>query len=226
MEQHGNPLRIALIMDKGLYREALAHLIRTTTPHTVATELGESRTYEEACARTAPPHIAIVDLSARPQEGLERIAWIGSHQPATLPLACGDAVEQRWVRGALQAGSRGYLPSDSTVETLHAAVEQLVATREYSTPLVQAHRERMAAEQRGRDRVLGVISPREWQILRLLFDPAEMGYKQMADKLSLSPRTVQWHCGNLMEKLGVSTRTGLLLTALRFELVNFQGGIR
>jgi len=219
MEQHGNPMRIALIMAKGLVRDALALCIQSTTPHQLVLVVADGPAYEEACTILPPPDLALVDLTLRPLEGIATIEWIVRSQTATMALACGGDVDEPWVRRAMEVRSRGFFTFHSSVKDFHAALRQLSTTGEYDCVLAQMHRDRVAAGLRGRAQVKQALSAREMEVLQLTCDAEELSYKGIGDKLGISTRTVQSHIRNLNEKLGVSTRTGLVLSAFRWGLV-------
>ncbi len=219
MEQKESPLRIALIEDQVMFRESMQFLIEESTPHTVVLVAGDGLAYEQLCAHVPPPDVVIVDLFMPVRDGFETMAWITLHQPHTLPLACSFDLDAAAVRGALKAGSRGYLHKNCGVHELRDALEQLRTTGYYYTPLVQEHRAALEAEERGRAKVLEALSPRELEVLQLACTAEELSCKGIAEKLGIGTRTVESHIRNMCGKLGVSTRTGLLLTALRWGLV-------
>ncbi len=219
MEQKESPLRIALIEDQVMFRDTMKAYIEGNTPHKVVLMAGDGLAYEQLCVHVTPPDVVIVDLFMPVRDGFETIAWITQNQPNTLPLACSFEVGAAVVRRALKAGSRGYLHKNCGVHELRDALEQLRTTGYYYTPLEQEHRAAMEAEERGRLKVLEALSPREMEVLQLACAAEELSYKGIGEKLGIERRTVESHIRNLSEKLGVTTRTGLVLTAFRWGLV-------
>lgn len=212
-------LRIAVIEDHVLVRQALVTLIHATTDARVVLEAGDGLEYEQACATGIVADIAIVDLFMPVRNGFETIAWMVAYQPHTLPLACSADVEPPTIRSALLAGSRGYLPKNTDRHELPTAFEQLRTTGYYNSPLVQPHREALASEGRVQARLLASLTEREVQVLRLLCNPGVLSYKQIAAELGIGKRTVETHIVNLCAKLEVHGRLGLVLTAIRWGLV-------
>ncbi len=219
MEQKDSPLRIALIEDQVMFRETMKAFVEGSTPHKVVLEAGDGLAYEQMCAHVAPPDVVIVDLFMPVRDGFATIAWITQNQPNTLPLACSFEVGAAVVRRALKAGSRGYLHKNCGVHELRDALEQLRTTGYYYTPLEQEHRAAMEAQERGRVKVLEALSPHELELVRLLCDERELPYKLIAAELGIGLRTLEAHCSALYEKFGVSTRGGLMLAAVRWQLV-------
>jgi len=219
MRTTNTPLRIALVGDQGFVREALSVVIATRTPHSVVLEVANDRGYGKLFEIMGPPDVTLVDLTQHPEDGIARIVWLGANQPTTKPLACGHMLAKQWVRRALVAGSRGYVALNGALDEVPLALEQLWSGVHYSSPLVLAVREEIAATARERGKVQAAISPRELEVLQLVFDAAELSYKRIADKLHIGSRTVESHMRSLYQKLGVKTRTGVLLIALRSGLL-------
>ncbi len=219
MEPKESPLRIALIEDQVMFRESMQFLIAQSTPHEVVLVAGDGLAYEQLCAHVPPPDVVLVDLFMPVRDGFETIAWVTRHQPHTLPLACSFEVDAAVVRRALKAGSRGYLHKNCGVHELRDALEQLRTTGYYYTPLEQEARAANEAQERGREKVLEALSPHELELVRLLCDNRELPYKLIAAELGIALRTLEAHCSALYEKFGVTTRGGLVLAAVRWELV-------
>jgi len=212
-------LRIALVEDQVLFRQGVAALIESTTPHRVVIQADNGADYERLCTQVPAPDIAIVGLYMPVRDGFETIARIVTDQPHTIPLACGVEVDPPTVRRALEVGSRGYLAKNCGAHELRHALQELQHTGYYRTPLVQEHLDAMEADKRGRDRVLDALSPREREVLCLLCDHGELSQKHIADHLGICRKTVEAHCRSLNTKLGVNTRTGLVLSAVRWGIV-------
>lgn len=220
METTVGSLRIAVLSDQDFVREALGAAITMRTPHAVVLAMANDLAYEEACTTMEPPTVALVDLSLHPGDGIERIAWITANQGATMPLAFGHKVAQQWVRRALLAGSRGYVALCGALAEVPQALEALGTEGYYCTPMVAAMRERLAQDARGRAQAREELSERELEVLQLACDAEELSYKLIGEKLDLSPRTVESHMESLRQKLGVRTRTGLILKAVRWDLLD------
>lgn len=212
--------RIALVMHRGLYREALAHAIRTRYGPATAVMLDNGAAYEAAYMNKPAPSAVFVHLGIDPEVAIRTIAWISRAHPATLPLACGRLEAQALVDRALQAGSRGYLADTAETEDIMAALDELLRTGRCTADAWKDHEHSLAAQLLQRQMKMDLISRRELDVLRLLGHPDDLSYKLIADRLQIGPRTVETHVRRLRGKLGSKTRTGLLLVAYKWGLLS------
>lgn len=220
--------RIALVDDHHLVRSGLAATVNALGGYAVTLEAGNGQELIEAlgAADLSPeqePVIAIVDLSMPVMDGYETIAWLRANKPAILPLALTfDADEQALVR-AVRAGARGFLLKNTRPPVLKLALDSLMLTGYYYTDEAHAalqRPQRKSPEERERERVLEGITPREMEFLLLVCDPAEFTYEQIADRMGVHRRSVDNYRIGLFEKFDIKSKTGLVLFALRWGLLN------
>ena len=140
-----------------------------------------------------------------------------------LPLALTfDATDEALVK-AVRAGARGFLRKDARSAVLKHALDSLVLTGYFQ--LTEAHGELLANEtfrtpgERERERILAQVTARERDMLRLVCDEREYTYDQIAQQLGISRNTLENHRVALFEKFGIKSKTGLVLFATRWGLV-------
>lgn len=215
---------VALVDDHHLVRTGLVATVNGLGGYRVTLEAGNGRELIDALERTAPPAIAIVDLSMPVMDGYATIAWLSEHHPAVLPLALTfDATDDALVK-AVRAGARGFLLKDARPQVLKNAMDSLLLTGFYYTDtthdVLQRHPELKTREEREREKVLQQITPREMEFLMHVCDPQELTYEQIADAMGVHRRTVDNFRIALFEKFDIKSKTGLVLFAMRWGLIS------
>jgi two-component system invasion response regulator UvrY len=215
--------RIALVDDHHLVRNGLAATVNALGGYAVTVEAGNGKELIDALRNAVEPAIAIVDLSMPVMDGYETIAWLRSNKPDILPLALTFDADDEAVVKAVRAGARGFLLKNTRPAVLKNALDSLMLTGYYYTDdthqTLQRHPEMKTREERERERVLGTITPREMEFLLLVCDPAELTYEQMADRMGVHRRTVDNFRIALFEKFNIKSKTGLVLFALRWGVL-------
>lgn len=167
--------------------------------------VGEAGDAEEAVrqARSLQPDVVLLDLVMPGKSGLAALPEVVAAAPAARVLVLSVEDHPRYVREAFSAGASGYVLKQAAAAEVVAAVREVAAGKRYVQPALGA---RVAAEGEG---VAGErLSEREWDVLRLI----ALGHTndEIANKLSISVRTVEAHRAHIMQKLGISTRAELV----------------
>lgn len=164
---------------------------------------------------TAPPDLAVVDLTLPDGDGIELIRELPRTAPGCHALVLTMTNEAPAVRAVLSAGARGYVLKDSAPELIVAALRTVAAGGRVLGPRVDdgaAARPPAAAPPFDR------LNPRELRLVRLI--AAGHGNRQIADRLTLSEKTVRNQIALITAKLGVPDRLQLALLAHRAGLTD------
>jgi len=163
--------------------------------------VGEAEDGEEALASIEAllPDVAVLDCQLPVLEGTKLAQEIRQRGLPVRVLALSSYDDDRYVRGMLEAGAVGYLLKDEAPETIVAAVRAAAQGEGYFSPPVAA---KVAAWAR-RERPAG-LTEREMEVVRLVAEG--MSNKEIAHKLRVKKRTVEFHVGNILRKLGVASR--------------------
>jgi DNA-binding NarL/FixJ family response regulator len=198
------PLRIVVIDDHIMIREGLSALLRGAGHNVV----GEGRSGEDALGLSEQlrPDFVILDVSLEGMNGVEAVKKMTAtegHRPAVIMLSMhktSDTVER-----ALKAGARGYVLKGGDFRELTNAMEMIQRGETYVAGGLTTRSSPEVDDASADDRPL---TAREDEILRLVAD----GYssKQIAAQLGLSPRTVDNHRANMMQKLRIQSTAGLV----------------
>ncbi len=218
------PVRVLLVDDQALFREALATLLGASEAIEVVGEAGDG---DEALRRAVElvPDVVLMDLRMPVLDGIAATQRLRLEQPGVRVIALTTFDDDEDVFAALRAGAVGYLLKDVSSARLLEAV--LAASRNESVlqPSVAA---KVVARLAGqlRDDVPDVTRPqplvvplseRERDVLRLL--AAGRSNREMASALFLAEGTVKNHITNVLAKLGVRDRTQAALRARALDLL-------
>ena len=162
------------------------------------------------------PDVLITDLSMPGRSGLELIADIKQLFPKLPILVLTMHPEDRFAVRALKAGAYGYLTKDTKPEELIKAVRQVVTGRKYIT---QSLAEKLATEI---DRDISkmpheLLSDREFQIMRLIASGKKVS--EIADKLSISIRTVNTYRARILDKMKMKNNADLTMYSIENNLI-------
>ena len=214
-----SPVRVVLVEDQALVREALgAALAREVGVTAVA--LAADADEGLAAALQHRPDVVVTDIDMPGTDVFDMVRAVRSRLPATRVLVLSGYHTDVHIEAALTAGVSGYVCKTGVTATLLQAVRTVAGGGTYFAPEVEARLmlgvdgPRLATARRTR---LGLLSPREVEVLRLLADGHSK--HEIAVLTHLSERTVNRHCTNLMSKLDIHDRVGLTRYAIREGLV-------
>lgn len=206
-----------------MVREGLAATINAFADYTVVLEAAHGQELIDGLEGRPDPAIAIVDLHMPVMDGFATIAWLRTHRPEVLPLALTfDASDEALVL-AFRAGARGFLRKNARSALLKHALDSLVHTGYFHSN--ETHTEPVdhgflrARIDHERADILSRITPRELEFLRLVCSSEELTYEGIAELMGVQPRSVENHRSNLFEKFGMKSKTGLVLFAYKWRIV-------
>ncbi|MBE1535168.1 DNA-binding NarL/FixJ family response regulator [Actinomadura algeriensis] len=209
------PLRVMVVDDHPMWRDAVARDL-TEAGHEVVATAGEGRAAVRVAA-AARPQVAVVDLRLPDISGVEVTRRLAAADPPVRVLVLSASGEQEDVLEAVKAGATGYLLKSAAREEFLEAVRRTATGDAVFTPglagLVLGEFRRLAAAP-ARDSGDGAprLTERETEVLRLV--AKGLTYKQIAQRLVLSHRTVQNHVQNTLGKLQLHNRVELVRYAI------------
>jgi DNA-binding NarL/FixJ family response regulator len=204
-----------VVDDHPLWREAVARDLAEAGYDVVATAGDGTQAVRRAAA--VRPEVALVDLRLPGLSGIEVTRALAAADPPARVLILSTSGERQDVLDAILAGATGYLVKSAGREELLDAVRRTAAGEPVFTPglagLVLGEYRRLAASAPSR---VGADTPRlserETEVLRLV--AKGLSYRQIADRLVLSHRTVQNHVQRTLNKLQLHSRVDLVRYAI------------
>ena len=161
------------------------------------------------------PDVLLLDLNLPDVDGVAVTAAVAEHCPDTRTLILSASGEQQHVLDAVKAGASGYLVKSASSSELLDAVRATAEGVSVFTPGLAG----LVLGEYGRQDDSGPrLTERETEILRLV--AKGLGYKQIAERLVLSHRTVQNHVQNTLRKLQMHNRAQLVRYAIESGLAD------
>ena len=162
-----------------------------------------------AAAAKLTPDIVILDFSTRGMNCIKPVRRLRSILPSAGLLILSVYTDSVYVREALKAGARGYVLKQSEPSDLFTAIRAVLAGRTYITPSIS-----MRANYRNREPRLTL---RQVEVLRLTAEG--LHNKEIAHKMAISPKTVEFHKASIMERLNLHNSAMLTRYALSHGIV-------
>ncbi len=225
---HGSPLHppevsrtgILLADELTLVREGLAALCNSVPGFCVVSQVGSAEAALAEIQRLQPP-LALLDLGLSDLAVTEVIRRV---QAAKINTRCGvlsTRKDRKTVLELLRNGACGYVLKTSSAQQMADALNQFTQGGIYVSPQVEIM---TLFEGSGRDRFedpIESLSSREFQVFSLLVEGIRA--KEIAARLSLSPKTIDTYRSSLMRKLDIYDVAGLVKFAIRRDLAGTQG---
>jgi DNA-binding NarL/FixJ family response regulator len=166
-------------------------------------------------AERVRPDCVVLDLMMPGLNGLDVARQIHQRLPQTRIIVLSMHPDEAYVVEALKSGASGYVLKGSNSEELIQAIRECAAGRRYLSPslserVIQSYIERFAAS--AAVDAYETLTPREREVLHLAAEG--LSNPRIAQRLSLSVRTVESHRANLMRKLSIHTQAELIRYAL------------
>ena len=210
---------IILADDHQVLREALRILLEMQPDLRVIAETGDGLEAAQLTERHKPD-ILIVDMMMPGLSGLEVARRTKRVSPATRVIVLSMHDTEGYVAESLQVGVSGYVLKKNSSQELVFAIRRALEGSLYLSPSLdqrslQEYIQRTHALQA--DDPFDALTDREREVLQLAAEG--LNNPQIAERLSLSPRTVEMHRGNLMRKLGLKSQTDLVKYAVKRRMV-------
>jgi DNA-binding NarL/FixJ family response regulator len=211
------PLRVMVVDDHPLWRDAVERDLAEAGLDVVAVA-ADGR---EALARfpAARPDVVVLDLQIPPPDGVQVTAEIVRQDPAVRVLVLSASGEHADVLSAVKAGATGYLVKSASREELLVAVRRVAQGDPVFTPglagLVLGEFQRIS-DAPTPDPAEPQLTDRETEVLKMV--AKGLSYRQIAERLVLSHRTVQNHVQNTLTKLQMHNRVELTRYAIEHGL--------
>ena len=213
---------ILIVDDHPLVREGLKSIIKSAAGYEVVGQAANARD-AITMVKSHRPDLVLLDLSLPDKSGLELSGEIRQISPSTRIMIVSMHSKVDYIVKVFQAGATGYMTKESATESLLIGIER-VLNGEYFMDGSVSHRvvEKLIhssdKEMKITDAAYETLTPREQEVMVLLADGNSA--KEAAAKLFISPKTVENHRTNIMNKLDLHSTHELIRYAARLGLVD------
>lgn len=211
-----NPVTtIALVDDHSLLRGTLALLINSFEGYSVLFEADNGKEFIQKLQIYGNPDLVLLDVTMPEMDGFETAEWIKNNIPATRILVLSMMDKENAIIRMVKLGARGYLLKDSKPAILRKAFDEIRNNGFFMNELVSnkmLHYVTGGDQNKNSEEILH-LTDKELAFVKLAC--SEMTYKEIADIMKLSQRTVEGYRDDLFKKLNVASRVGLVLFAIK-----------
>ena len=206
---------IALVDDHILLRNGLAAIIKSFPGYSVSFEANNGKDFIRQVKTNAAPDIVLLDINMPEMNGVETAIWMKENIPDTRVLVLSVMDTDSVIISMLKHGARGYILKDSKPETFRQALNSIRDSGFYMNELVSNKMLNYVKNDDKEDKTV-ISSLNENEIRFLQLSCTEMTYKEIAEKMKVSPRTVDGYRDHLLKKLNVQSRVGLVVFAIKY----------
>jgi len=214
-------IRVLLADDHLVVREGTRQIIEREPDLVVVAEANDGRE-AVALAEKECPDVALLDISMPVMNGIEATKEIKKICPRTAVLVFTAYDYDEYVFAILEAGAAGYLLKNVRGGELIDALRRVYAGESVLHPAIAKKVVSRVAASAGAEETPGreILTDRELEVLRLAAQG--LSNRQIAERLVVSPRTVQSHMANIFGKLQVGSRTEAVTLALRRRWISLK----
>ena len=211
-------IRIIIADDHGVVAEGLKHVVEAQADMQVVALAVDGREAVRQ-ARELQPDVVLMDLSMPELNGADATRAILQRDPKCRVIVLSMYAQREYVRRALKAGAAGYVVKRSAAKEVVEAIRAVHAGQRYLSPRVADVVLEDYSDDK-QDDPLARLSAREREVLQLLAEGRTGA--EIAQRLSLSQKTVETYRARLVEKLGIRDLAGLVRFAIQRGLVSLD----
>lgn len=210
-------IRVALADDHTMFRKGMVELLRSAGKFEIVAEAGNGQELVDMIGQLdEPPQVCLLDVNMPVMDGYKTLALLRMKYRDMKFLTLSMYDHEFAIIKMLRQGANGYLLKEDDPEVLKQAIEYVIEHDFYHSELTSSHLNKAEEETVTHKQI--ILNANEKTFLELCC--TEMIYKEIATQMGLSVRTVEGYRDDLFTKLGVNTRTGLVIFALKHGLVN------
>ena len=215
-------MRLALVDDHTLFRKGLINLIELVCSDCdILFEADNGLDLQQKITKEKEPDILLLDVNMPKMDGFATVQWLTENFPLVKILVVSMVEKEESIVRMLKLGVKGYLSKDVEPQVLGEALNAIMDKGFYYTDFITGKLVHALNSNNNPDKVktdaLRLMNDREKDFLQLAC--SELTYNEIAGKMFVSPKTVDGYRNALFEKFNVKSRVGLVLFAIKNELV-------
>jgi DNA-binding NarL/FixJ family response regulator len=208
-------INIAIVDDHTLFRNGVAALMGEFDELNVVFEAENGQQMQQMLVKYPLPQVILMDINMPVMDGYVATKWVKEKYPQVKVLALSMFEDDKAVIRMIKNGASGYVLKESKPRDLLEAIKTINEKGVYINEMVSGKLLRSVSEKEEAPE----FSKKELEFLKLCC--SELTYKEIADQLFVSPRTVDNYREALFLKLNLKSRSGLVLYAIQNEIFKF-----
>ncbi len=213
MVKTGKNIQVAIADDHSLLRNALAKLINGFEGYNVVMEADNGKDLCNKLVQNVLPDIVLLDVNMPEMDGFETTQWLHKKYPQIKVLALSMLSDERTIIKIFRLGAKGYLLKNTDQTELKTALDSVMNKNVYLSEYVSGKLVSGLHNNVDADEKEAVLNEKEREFLR--WTCSELSYKEIAEKMFISPRTVDDYRQALFTRLKVHSRVGLVMYAIK-----------
>lgn len=208
---------IAIVDDHTLFRKGLISLLTESDEVDILFDASNGLELMQTINDQRLPEVILMDINMPQMDGYAATKWVTKTYPSVKVLALSMFDDDKPIIEMLKSGARGYLLKESRATELIAAIRTIAEHGYYMNNLVSGKLIKSLQQPCQAKTDASEISANELKFLKL--SCSELTYKEIADKMNLSPHTIDNYREALFHRFEIRSRTGLVLFAIKNELI-------
>ncbi|MBL0356518.1 MAG: response regulator transcription factor [Chitinophagaceae bacterium] len=211
-----NKKYIAIADDHAMFRKGLTVLINLFPGYEVLFGATNGRDFIDQLNADQLPDIVLMDINMPEMDGYSTTEWLRTNYPEIKVLALSTMDAETAIIKMVKSGAKGYVLKDADTEELKLAFDEVLHRGYFYNETITRKVMQAVGQLTDSKNKTGTfinLSDREIEFLKLTC--TELTYKEIADKLFVSVRTVEGYRDTLCEKLDLKTRVGLAMYAVK-----------
>jgi two-component system, NarL family, invasion response regulator UvrY len=214
--------KIVLVDDHALLRSSLASVINNFG-YEVMYECKNGKEFIEKIDKKNLPDLVLMDINMPEMDGYETTLWLKKNYPLVNVIALSMYDDENAIIRMIKNGAKGYILKDSSPPELKTALDSVVSKGFHYSERVTGkliHSINQMDEDDNTTKQVLNLNDKEVEFLKLV--GTEMTYKEIAQQMHLSPRTIDGYRDQLFEKLNIKSRVGLVMFAIKNGVIQMN----
>jgi len=208
------PLQIVLVDDHRLFRSGIASLINKFPAYKILFEAGDGEELMRKLTPKLQPDIILLDINMPKKDGIATAKWIRETYPGIKIIVLSMFEDADKVLQMMKIGVKGYILKDAEPVDFEKALQKVSEGDVYYPEFVTRH----LIQNFNAQSEIVKLNTREIEFLKLA--SSELTYKEIAEQMCISARTVDGYRDQLFEKLQIKSRVGLVLYAIKNKIID------
>ncbi len=208
---------VGIVDDHTMFRQGIRSILSENEDIKIVFDAPNGSIMKEKIAAHPLPHVVLMDITMPQVNGYDATRWLKQNHPSVKVLALSMFEEDEPIIRMLKCGAGGYILKESTAADLVFAIKTIAENDYFLNNLVTGKLIRSLQEEIKTPNIASDLSTNEIRFLELCC--TEFTYKEMASEMNLSVHTIDNYRDALFDKFDLKSRTGLVLFALKNNIV-------
>jgi len=214
---------IAIVDDHTMFRKGLMALVNLFPNYEILFDASNGKDFIAQLNPKKLPDIVLMDITMPEMDGYLTAEWLHNNFPDIKILALSTMDSEAAIIKMIKSGAKGYVLKDAEPDELKLAFDEVISQGYFYNELITRKVLKGVGQLVGGKNAMSIfvkLTDRETEFLK--YACTEMTYKEIADKMFVSVRTVEGYRDALCEKLELKSRVGLAMYAIKNQLVQIS----